>query len=248
MKKVLSVIALSVAFSAMFCEQAFASEPCKDKNCEHVYYGPQKGDFALSFNAVPIVNFIGNMFNGNTDNSLTGFTGSFAGKYFVGDQFAITAGIGAAGGAAAAGTDLLDLVVEIVCGIAGNGDDVRTRAHERLNAVDHGGERRIRAFAEDEFRSVGNGRLAEKNDIQMVLIAKRLCMLGDRFIEIRAGGGTQTAEDSECFCHKYAFLEIWRFRKTPARERRNAWYDQWGFSERPLPGGGSRASGWGSLR
>lgn len=103
MKKVLSVIALSVAFSAMFSEQVFASEPCKDKNCEHVYYGPQKGDFALSFNAVPIVNFIGNMFNGTVGQSIDGltsltnplFSGSaISGSYYLTDRFGVTAGIG----------------------------------------------------------------------------------------------------------------------------------------------------------
>ena len=34
------------------------------------------------------------MFNGNTNNRLSGIGGSLAGKYFFGDRFAVTAGIG----------------------------------------------------------------------------------------------------------------------------------------------------------
>lgn len=58
------------------------------------YFGPKKGDFAITVGAEPVINFVGNMFNGNTDNSLSGIGGSLAGKYFFGDRFAITAGIG----------------------------------------------------------------------------------------------------------------------------------------------------------
>lgn len=58
------------------------------------YFGPKKGDFAITIGAEPVINFVGNMFNGNTNNRLSGIGGSLAGKYFFGDRFAVTAGIG----------------------------------------------------------------------------------------------------------------------------------------------------------
>lgn len=58
------------------------------------YYGGQKGSFAITIGADPIIDFVGNMFNGTTDNSLSGIGASLAGKYFLSDKFAVTAGIG----------------------------------------------------------------------------------------------------------------------------------------------------------
>ena len=58
------------------------------------YFGPKKGYFAITIGAEPVINFVGNMFNGNTNNRLSGIGGSLAGKYFFGDRFAVTAGIG----------------------------------------------------------------------------------------------------------------------------------------------------------
>lgn len=50
------------------------------------YFGPKKGDFAITIGAEPVINFVGNMFNGNTNNRLSGIGGSLAGKYFFGDR------------------------------------------------------------------------------------------------------------------------------------------------------------------
>lgn len=58
------------------------------------YFCPKKDDFAITIGAEPVINFVGNMFNGNTNNRLSGIGGSLAGKYFFGDRFAVTAGIG----------------------------------------------------------------------------------------------------------------------------------------------------------
>lgn len=61
---------------------------------EEVYYGSEKGGFALTIGADPVINFVGNMFNGTTDNSLSDFGGSIAGKYFLSDKFALKAELG----------------------------------------------------------------------------------------------------------------------------------------------------------
>ena len=60
------------------------------------YFGSKKGDFAISvgINPVPIINFVGNMFNDCQENSISELDASFAGKYFIGDKLALTAGIG----------------------------------------------------------------------------------------------------------------------------------------------------------
>ncbi len=60
---------------------------------------PEKGEYALGINAVPILNYIGNIFNGNTNNQFAGqskfvnfFSGqSIYGKYFLADNKAIRA-------------------------------------------------------------------------------------------------------------------------------------------------------------
>lgn len=59
---------------------------------ESVYYGSKQGGFAISLSANPVLNYVGNMFNGSTSNSL----GNFAvvmGKYFLSDNFAVEAGV-----------------------------------------------------------------------------------------------------------------------------------------------------------
>ena len=58
------------------------------------YYGAEKGSFALSIGADPVINFVGNMFNGTQDNYLGNLGGTIAGKYFVSENFAITAELG----------------------------------------------------------------------------------------------------------------------------------------------------------
>ena len=58
------------------------------------YYGGQKGSWAITVGADPVINFVGNLFNGNQDNKLNNLGASLSGKYFVGDKFALTAGVG----------------------------------------------------------------------------------------------------------------------------------------------------------
>ena len=58
------------------------------------YYGGKQGSFAITFGADPVIDFVGNMFNGTQDNKLSGLGATLAGKYYIGDQFAIKAGLG----------------------------------------------------------------------------------------------------------------------------------------------------------
>lgn len=72
-------------------------------NGEGKYYGARQGGFAISFGADPVINFIGNMFNGTTNQSFEGFKGlstdlfsgaTLTGKYMLRDNVALTLGLG----------------------------------------------------------------------------------------------------------------------------------------------------------
>ena len=89
-------------FFALVCAMLSFSAIAGEKG-EPVYYGPQKGSFAVSFSALPVVNFVGNMFNGtveqafDTDFSLQNnfFDGSTLDvKYYISDRLGITLGAG----------------------------------------------------------------------------------------------------------------------------------------------------------
>ena len=101
MKKVFCLVMLVVAFTTINSENAFAAKP--DSGYDYVYYGPMKGDFSLSFSAVPLVNFVGNMFNGTSRQSISQLSGlssslfdgsTITGTYFISDRVGFTAGIG----------------------------------------------------------------------------------------------------------------------------------------------------------
>ena len=71
---------------------------------EKKQYLPEAGDWAIGFDAKPILNYFGNIFNGATDNSLAplggeptlnfGPTVSIMGKYMLTDEFAVKANLG----------------------------------------------------------------------------------------------------------------------------------------------------------
>lgn len=71
---------------------------------ENKQYLPEAGDWAIGFDAKPILNYVGNMFNGATKNSFAplggepslnyGPTVSFMGKYMLTDEFALKANVG----------------------------------------------------------------------------------------------------------------------------------------------------------
>ena len=68
-----------------------------------VYYGGKKGDMSMSFSVNPVLNFVGNMFNGTTNQSFAGlgsitpsvFNGTtLSGKYFLSNKMSLTVGAG----------------------------------------------------------------------------------------------------------------------------------------------------------
>ena len=72
-------------------------------NAQDKWYGSKEGGFAITFNANPLLNYAGNMFNGTQNNSLADFEGlsnglfngtTVTGKYFLKDNLAINAGFG----------------------------------------------------------------------------------------------------------------------------------------------------------
>jgi hypothetical protein len=89
-------------FFALVCAMLSFSAIAGEKD-EAVYYGPQQGSFAVSFSALPVVNFVGNMFNGTvkqTFNTNFGLQENFFDgstldvKYYVSDRWGITIGAG----------------------------------------------------------------------------------------------------------------------------------------------------------
>ena len=68
------------------------------------WYGSKEGGFALTFNANPVLNYVGNMFNGTQNNSVDDFDGidgknlfggsTITGKYFLKDNLALDLGFG----------------------------------------------------------------------------------------------------------------------------------------------------------
>lgn len=100
MKKILSVI-----LATMLIVPAFAKEEEKTEQKASRDYStwlPAAGDWSLGFSLDPIASFIGNMFNGNTDNYLRDLAGesmvnnmfSIMGGYMITDQLGVRANIG----------------------------------------------------------------------------------------------------------------------------------------------------------
>ena len=67
------------------------------------WYGSKEGGFAITFNANPVLNYVGNMFNGyQNGNSVSEFNGvdnfnggvTITGKYFLKDNLALDLGFG----------------------------------------------------------------------------------------------------------------------------------------------------------
>ena len=73
-------------------------------NAQDDWYGSKAGGFAITFNANPVLNYVGNMFNGTQNNSVAPFEGldsdnlfggtTITGKYFLEDNLAVVAGFG----------------------------------------------------------------------------------------------------------------------------------------------------------
>ena len=95
MKKLLLSIIISITF--------FVPLTAQDVKPDKKFYGAQKGDFALCVGVLPVINFIGNMFNGTSSQVFTGlgdvspnfYNGAaLTGKYFISDRMPLTASIG----------------------------------------------------------------------------------------------------------------------------------------------------------
>ncbi len=91
MKKNLFLVAALFAGSVAFAQ----TTEIKDDNGFVVT--PQAGDWGLGFNASPLVNYVGNMFNGNTNNTLNaGYVSpnqAIYGKYFKDENTAYRASV-----------------------------------------------------------------------------------------------------------------------------------------------------------
>lgn len=91
MKKNLFLVAALFAGSVAFAQ----TTEVKDDNGFVVT--PQAGDWGLGFNASPLVNYVGNMFNGNTNNTLNaGYVSpnqAIYGKYFKDENTAYRASV-----------------------------------------------------------------------------------------------------------------------------------------------------------
>ena len=94
MKKMMMMLAAVAVFATANAQNAQ----------EEKWYGSKEGGFAITFNANPVLNYVGNMFNGNTNNSLAPFEGldsdnlfggtTITGKYFLKDDLALVLGFG----------------------------------------------------------------------------------------------------------------------------------------------------------
>lgn len=88
MKKILLLLVFVLGVS-----NAFAQELEQDMGQEEPVILPEGGDFALGFDAVPLLEYVGNIFNGTQNNTIgANFLGNnqqVFGKYFLSDYMAI---------------------------------------------------------------------------------------------------------------------------------------------------------------
>lgn len=99
MRKFLHVILLTL-FIITSIQSSYAANKRNDTT---TYYGAKKGGFSLSVGILPAVNFVGNMFNGTSKQSFSGFNNAsyadfngsiLTASYFLLDKMSLTAGVG----------------------------------------------------------------------------------------------------------------------------------------------------------
>ena len=93
MKRLLTIVLLSAV--AAFSVSAQETEK---------QYLPEAGDWSIGFNAKPVLNFVGNLFNNSNYNNIGAISGeatlngnigtSIMGKYMITDNFAFRANVG----------------------------------------------------------------------------------------------------------------------------------------------------------
>lgn len=89
MKKTLMILAAVMVFTSANAQ-------------DEKWYGSKEGGFAITMNANPVLNYVGNMFNGTQNNKLEEFNGvdgffngtTITGKYFLKDNLALDLGFG----------------------------------------------------------------------------------------------------------------------------------------------------------
>ncbi len=91
MKKNLFLVA------ALFAGTVAFAQTTEVKDADGMVVTPQAGDWGLGFNASPMINYVGNMFNGNTNNTLNaGYVApnqAIYGKYFKDENTAYRASV-----------------------------------------------------------------------------------------------------------------------------------------------------------
>lgn len=86
MKKISIIIALcSMTFACVFAQEEVADE---NATKEEITY-PSAGTFSVGVDAMPYINFVGNMFNGTANNSLAVPQTTIYGKYFLSKRSAV---------------------------------------------------------------------------------------------------------------------------------------------------------------
>lgn len=110
-KLLLTAVAICMLPLAAFAQEATETKKAEEKAPK--VYLPEKGDWSIGFNVAPMLSYIGNLFNGNTNNSLDALNGqpitdnmegykknsiapdiSIMGKYMLTDEWAVRANIG----------------------------------------------------------------------------------------------------------------------------------------------------------
>lgn len=107
MKTIMSRVVACIVIAALTICIPFSANAKKDKlhsgEPSDVYYGTREGGFALSFGAAPVLNFVGNMFNGTVSQKFEGLEGlksiyydgvTMSGKYYFLDNLALTTQFG----------------------------------------------------------------------------------------------------------------------------------------------------------
>jgi hypothetical protein len=81
MKKILTIVFATMLSIATFAQEAATTET------DGMY--PKKGDLAIGLDATPILNYVGNMLNGTTGNTLNLADQTIYGRYYITDNSAI---------------------------------------------------------------------------------------------------------------------------------------------------------------
>lgn len=105
MKRILSLALSLVVATAAFSQSETKPQREKKQVKDYSEYLPKSGDIAIGFSLNPLANFVGNMFNGTTLNTLGDFAGepmlcptpnivSIMGKYMLTDQLGLKLNLG----------------------------------------------------------------------------------------------------------------------------------------------------------